>query len=113
VHVKAGLDDMDKSKFFPPTRLELRPLVIQHVASRYTDHAMPACSKLREWISFMNLASSGHLKIKVKANPITDRGGPWGCERSRLTHFLDNRLTDGSEVVSLTCLPSFIPHEDS
>jgi hypothetical protein len=25
-----------------------------------------------------------------------------GCETSRLLHFLDNRLTDGGEVVSLT-----------
>jgi hypothetical protein len=39
---------------------------------------------------------------KVKAIPITDRGGPYGCETSRLPHFLYNRLTDGGEVVSLT-----------
>jgi hypothetical protein len=44
------------------------------------------------------------LRVKVKkgkANPLTSRGGPEGCEWSRLPHFLDNRLTDGSEVVSL------------
>jgi hypothetical protein len=29
-------------------------------------------------------------------------GGPQGCETSRLPYFLDNRLTDGGEVVSLT-----------
>jgi hypothetical protein len=34
--------------------------------------------------------------------PESGRGGPWGCETSRLPHFLDNRLTDGGEVVSLT-----------
>jgi hypothetical protein len=39
--------------------------------------------------------------IKLKAIPATGRGGPWGCETSRLPHFLDNRLTDGGEVVSL------------
>jgi hypothetical protein len=33
-----------------------------------------------------------------KATPVTDRGGPLGCETSRLPHFLDNRLTDGGEV---------------
>jgi hypothetical protein len=32
---------------------------------------------------------------------------------SRLPHFLDNRLTDGGEVVSLTRRPPFIPQEDS
>jgi hypothetical protein len=32
---------------------------------------------------------------------------------SRLSHFLDNRLTDGGEVVSLTRLPPFTPQEDS
>jgi hypothetical protein len=39
---------------------------------------------------------------KGKAVPVTDHGGPWGCEISGLPHFLDNRLTDGREVVSLT-----------
>jgi hypothetical protein len=29
------------------------------------------------------------------------RGGPYGYETSRLSYFLDNRLTNGSEVVSL------------
>jgi hypothetical protein len=52
-------------------------------------------------------------KVKDKAIPITGRGGPWGCERSRLPHFLENRLTDGGEVVSLTRLPPFTPQEDS
>jgi hypothetical protein len=32
----------------------------------------------------------------------TGREGPEGCETSRLPHFLDNWLTDGSEVVSLS-----------
>jgi hypothetical protein len=31
---------------------------------------------------------------------VTGRGGPQGCETSRLPHFLDNQLTDGGEVVS-------------
>jgi hypothetical protein len=30
-----------------------------------------------------------------------------------LTQFLDNRLTDGGEIVSLTRRPLFTPHEDS
>jgi hypothetical protein len=40
---------------------------------------------------------------KGKVIPVTDRGGQQGFETSRLPHFLDNRLTDGGEVVSLMC----------
>jgi hypothetical protein len=43
------------------------------------------------------------VKKKVKAVPVTGHGGPQGFEMLRLPHFLDNRLTDGGEVVSLTC----------
>jgi hypothetical protein len=49
--------------------------------------------------------------IKGKAISITGREGPWGCEMSRLPHFLDNRLTDGGEVVSLTHWPPFTPRK--
>jgi hypothetical protein len=50
---------------------------------------------------------------KGKAIPVTGRGGPEGCETSRLPHFLDNRLTDGGDVVSLTRLPPFMPRKFS
>jgi hypothetical protein len=33
--------------------------------------------------------------------PVTGRGGPQGFETSRLTYFVDNRLTVGGEDVSL------------
>jgi hypothetical protein len=48
------------------------------------------------------------------ASPVTGRGGPQGCETSRLPHFLDNRLTDDFELVSLKRRP-LPPHppEDS
>jgi ABC-type oligopeptide transport system ATPase subunit len=36
-----------------------------------------------------------------KPDPVTDRKGPKGCEKSRLPHFLHNLLTDGGKVVSL------------
>jgi hypothetical protein len=39
---------------------------------------------------------------KGKAIPLTAHEGPYGCETSRHPHFLDNRLTDGGEVVSPT-----------
>jgi hypothetical protein len=50
---------------------------------------------------------------KGKAIPVTGSGGPYGCETSRLPHLLDNRLTDVSEVVSLTRRPPFTFQEDS
>jgi hypothetical protein len=43
----------------------------------------------------------------VKAIPATGREGPYACEKSRLPHFVDNRLTDGREVVSLMHWPPF------
>jgi hypothetical protein len=46
-----------------------------------------------------------------KATPLTGREG---CETSRLPHFyVDNRPTDGGEVVSLMRRPPFTPQEDS
>jgi hypothetical protein len=44
-------------------------------------------------------------------NKVTDRGGPWGCETSRLPHVLDSQLTDGGEVVSLTRRPLVNPRK--
>jgi hypothetical protein len=37
-----------------------------------------------------------------KAFPVTDHGGPQGCDTLRLSHFLENRLRDGREVFNLT-----------
>jgi hypothetical protein len=48
-------------------------------------------------------------KKKGKAILVTGREGPKGCETSRLPHYLDNGLTDGGKVVSLTHRPSFTP----
>jgi hypothetical protein len=48
---------------------------------------------------------------KGKAIAVTGRGGPYGCETSRLPHFLYNRLTDGGEVVSFTRRPTFTPRK--
>jgi hypothetical protein len=46
---------------------------------------------------------------KYKFIPVTGLGSQQGCETSRLPHFLDNRLTDGGEVFSLTRRPRFTP----
>jgi hypothetical protein len=42
-----------------------------------------------------------------KVIPVTGRGGPQCCETSRLQHFMDNRLIDGGEVISLKRPPHF------
>jgi hypothetical protein len=47
------------------------------------------------------------LSPGVKAIPVTGRGGSYGYEMSRITHFLDNLLTDGGEIVSLRSRPLF------
>jgi hypothetical protein len=49
--------------------------------------------------------------VKCKAIPIIDRKGPQCGETSRFAHFLDNRLTDDSEVVSLTRRLPFTPRK--
>jgi hypothetical protein len=41
--------------------------------------------------------------VKGKAIPATGRGGPFGCEKLRLPYFLNKRLTDGADAVSLMC----------
>jgi hypothetical protein len=46
---------------------------------------------------------------KSKAIPVTGREGPFGCEMLGFSHFLDNRLTDGGKVVSLTRRQGFTP----
>jgi hypothetical protein len=50
---------------------------------------------------------------KGKAIPVIGHEGLEGCETSRLPYFLDNRLTDGGEVVSPTRRPPFTPQEGS
>jgi hypothetical protein len=37
----------------------------------------------------------------ISVTPVTGRGGPYGCETSRLPHFLESGLTDDGEVVSV------------
>jgi hypothetical protein len=44
---------------------------------------------------------------------VRGREGSLGCEPSRIPHFLDNRLTDGGEVVILTRRPRFTPGRSS
>jgi hypothetical protein len=58
---------------------------------------------------FLHVGSIYILNIvKGKDIPVTDHGGPWGCEMLRLPHYLDKRLIDGGKVVSPT-LTHFTP----
>jgi hypothetical protein len=59
----------------------------------------------------LNKSCKRLFSLLKKAIPVPGRGGPWGCETSRLPHFLDNRLTDGGEVVSPTHRPPFTPRK--
>jgi hypothetical protein len=66
----------------------------------------------KKWAHLVINILSNKVKVRGKAISVTGRGGPQGCETSGLPHFLDNRLTDGGEVVSLTRRPLFTPQED-
>jgi hypothetical protein len=46
---------------------------------------------------------------KNKAVPLSDPGGPQGCEMLRILYCLDSRLTDGGGVVRLMHRPRFTP----
>jgi hypothetical protein len=47
----------------------------------------------------------------IRRRKVTGRGGSYGCEKSRLPNFLDNRLADGGEVVSVTRRPPITPRK--
>jgi hypothetical protein len=51
------------------------------------------------------------LHIEVRLVRVTGRESLQVCETFEVPHFLDNRLTDGGEVVSLTHQPSYKPLE--
>jgi hypothetical protein len=51
-----------------------------------------------------------HIQVKGKPIPVTGCEGPSGYETSRLPHFLNNRLTDGSDV-ALKRRPHFTPRK--
>jgi hypothetical protein len=49
------------------------------------------------------------MAVKLsKSISVIDRGKPYGCETSRLSYFLENRLTDSGKVI--TALP-FTPRK--
>jgi hypothetical protein len=63
--------------------------------------------------NWMRLISCMCSVYESKAIAVTGGGGPQCCETSRIPHFLDNQLTDGDEVVSLTPGRALPTQEDS
>jgi hypothetical protein len=53
-----------------------------------------------------------YLSKKSEVNLVKVCGDLYGCEMSRIPHFIDSRLTDGGEV-SLTRRPRFTTQQDS
>jgi hypothetical protein len=49
----------------------------------------------------------------IKAILVTGREGPQSCDTSRFPYFLENRLIDGGDVVSLMRRLPFTPQEVS
>jgi hypothetical protein len=49
---------------------------------------------------------------EVKRSPIKGRGGLKECEMTRILHYLDTRITDSGEVVSLTHWPLSLLHRN-
>jgi hypothetical protein len=85
------------SSFFLPTT-QLQPLpsyFLKYISSRRTQNPSLKIQPL--------------LYEKGKDILVTGRGGTQGSESSRLLHFLDNRVTDGGEAVSLRRRPPLTP----
>jgi hypothetical protein len=52
-----------------------------------------------------------NVNTKSKVIPVTGLGGLWGCEMLRISYCIDNLLTNGGKVVSLTHRPHFTPQK--
>jgi hypothetical protein len=50
-----------------------------------------------------------HAGKKSKTISVTGRGGLLGCERVRIPHCLDSRLTDGGELSALRTGHALLP----
>jgi hypothetical protein len=65
---------------------------------------------ISRWCYLHYYNEGGSPSVNDVAIPVTGHGGPYGCETSRLPHFLDRRPTEGGKV-SLTHLPPFTPRK--
>jgi hypothetical protein len=71
-----------------------------------------ACNEAKNLLPYIEARPSQECRIcadhfkNIKSILVTGRGG---CETSRLPHFIESRLRDGGDVVSLTSRPHFSP----
>jgi hypothetical protein len=85
-------------------------MAIQTANSRfYNKHTYKITGDLVDMKSDVGSTEKKKTDVKSMNISVTGHGGPDGCESSRLPHLLDNRLTDGGEVVGLTRRPPFTP----
>jgi hypothetical protein len=114
--------------FFENVRERLQDYTASHPRRPYSSSLLIVYNSTRvciietismdtEWWIYQYNNNNNNIRIfrrnitvkKGKSIPVTGRGGPSVCETLRLPHVLDNRLTDGGEVISLKRLPSFTP----
>jgi hypothetical protein len=72
------------------------------------------CKSMMTSIMYITIIIYIHFSCPVKkgkATHVTGREGSWGCEIPRVPHSLNNRLTDGGKIISLTLRPSFTPRK--
>jgi hypothetical protein len=70
--------------------------LLLHIKSK----AIPEISRERQYV--ISVRYKYHLCIKIKAIPITGRGGTLGCETLTIPRWLGNWLANGDEIISLT-----------
>jgi hypothetical protein len=89
--------------------------ILRCLHSLTRDPRVHELSSISDWtiVKYRNVCVLHERNIpslsKSKAISATDLEGLQGCEISRIPHFLNNRLTDGDEVVSPKRRPRSIP----
>jgi hypothetical protein len=89
------------------TRFNMKDSLAVSVFWFYNYGLRNSCSCYMFNLFFDIFMVSGGVKKKGKAITVTGRGGSLGCKTSRLSYFLDNKLTVGGEIVRYTRRPSF------
>jgi hypothetical protein len=97
-----------------PSLCRFATWILMHGSSVRTLLHLPRVASHGRWrsesVGLIRISLSLSLYIYIyESISVTGRGVPLGCEKSRLPHILDNRLTDGGKVVTLTSRPLFTP----